>query len=193
MVCQWQQHRSAATCTSTYLAQHYCCSLDFGATGAAATAAAATAAVTGDEGGSGAADTDASPFFKVFPLSASVPGAPPAALGLGARFAASCSWVAWPSLESTLLAKFIGPCIATLSLPMLRRRSRQHTPLSRFRSELGWGSRYRLVRSPLAQGQHERLVGPHRLACLLLGTVGTPDHIVGVEQVAVDDLDDGEG
>lgn len=64
---------------------------------------------------------------------------------------------------------------------------------SRFSSELGWGSRYRLVRSPLAQGQHERLVGPHRLACLLLGTVGTPDHIVGVEQVAVDDLDDGEG
>ena len=117
-------HRSAATCTSC--AQHYfCCALDFGATGAAATVVAATAAagypataaVAGGDCGGGAEAALA-----------------PGAFG-PARFEARCSWVAWPSGERTLWAKFIGPCIDTLSLPMLRRRSRQHTPLSGRRGE----------------------------------------------------------
>ena len=143
-----QRHRSAAR--PAHLAQHSSAyTLDFGATGAAATATAATAAVAGDDGGSGGAGTDASPSFRVFPLSAAVPGAPPAALGLAARFVESCSWVSWPSLESTLLAKFIGPCIDTLSLPMLRtggaadsthhsaaREMNTRTTIKAFRSDL---------------------------------------------------------
>ena len=52
-------------------------------------------------------------------------------------------------------------------------------------------SRCRPVRAPLAQGQHDRLLGAHRLACVLVGAVAAPDDIVAIEQVHINDLEDG--
>eukprot|EP00964_Phaeocystis_antarctica_P034710 scaffold19770_cov63-Phaeocystis_antarctica.AAC.1 len=67
---------------------------------------------------------------------------------------------------------------------MLRRRSttaHTHDDQGIPQSAGVCGSRCRPVRAPLAQGQHDRLLGAHRLACVLVGAVAAPDDIVTIE------------